>query len=327
MNRLALEALSPVLNESTQRSRELIDRVAQQVNIDWATGQVNIVNEMAILNAFRDIKGPDSEELAQSFMALLLDGYAVLDAGAAGVDRFGIPWRALFHGPTLDAMTIEGWDLFGINPWSNTNSIRQTLIQKFPQVPDYVLEDDSLDDLVEWAARRTWLDRVNQVMMMGPGGGGRDPKPDPSDPPPSRGANPPKIDPATVKRVAELAKAAAECLMNGEWSVEMALAVFPIGPKVCLDRACADKLENALWADAGAAISAILTSIVSGAAGVPAVLAAVGGWAGLGLLHFSLHWAILINANKTANGVCLIHFFPWISPAFLGILNGYAVGR
>lgn len=321
MNRLSVRAIAPVLNEAALRSGELIDMVVRQTNIDPATGRVTILNVTAITDAFRTILGPGSETYAESFLALLQDGYAVT-AGAG--DTFDLPWRALSHAPSLAAMTTEGWNQLGIRPWSRIDSSRLALRRQFPLIPDYVLEDERLGDLIEWAARRDWLDRANPVMIMGAGGGGREPNPDPTDtPPPDGNVSPPSVSPGVIKRVVELASKAADCLVNGQWSIER-VGWFPVGPKVCLDADCTEKVEQALWADAGATILAILTA---GSFTAPAVLAAAGGWAGLAMLHFSLHWAALMSLNKTPNGVCLVHFFPWISPAFGGILNGYAVGR
>lgn len=336
MSTLAMEALAPMVREVNQRSRELVERIALQVNIDWGTGQVNIRDEMAILNAFLEIGGADARELAQNYVEMLKDGYAVLDLGTAGNDiPFGIPWRALLHAPTITTITGEGWDLLGIKPWSTANSIRQTWMQRHPQVPRYMLDsDERLNHLAEWAARRAWLDRLNPFMLPKDGAGGADPRPDPAEPLPPRN-NPPSIDPATMMKSAiALAKAGAECLAQGQWSVENFFG-FSVGVKVCLDRACADKLQDALLANAGSILSDFFISAVKIgiSAALEGMISSVGGWATLAMFHFCAHWATLIWLNKTANGVCLIHFWPWHSQvlsAFTGglpILNGYAVGR
>jgi hypothetical protein len=274
---------------------------------------VAINNPDEIRNAFLEIRGPESGPVADSFIALLNDGMASLEYAGEQVD---IPWRALAHGPTLAALNPELWAQLGVMPGATVESVNEAFAA-FPTRPEYLMQNDMIGDLIDWGTR------PEPGVMMLPIGGRIDR--DPVEPLPDAGEAPNRRPPGQViTRVVNLAQAAADCLQNGEWSIERVgpFGALAVGPKVCLSRECADTLETALWGDAGGAILQILAAQTA-----PAALAAAGGWWGLALLHFSLHWAILISTNKTANGVCLIHFFPWISPVFGGILNGYAVGR
>lgn len=323
MDKLVIDAFTPVITDLTERIKQLLDRVVDQVEIDWFTGRVNIRDVDSIVMAYQDTIGPDSEILARHFVALLRDGFAVLDRGAgAGSPPFGIPWRALFYARTVSEMPIDHWKALGIGPWSSTDSIKETFAQKFTNVPDYVLEEGRLNDLVEWATRRSVLDHLDQELMI-PMGGRREVDPDipegnPDEPPP-------RVDPEIAQKILELAQKAANCLVNSPWSWEWK-GWFPVGVRVCLDKECADILQTALLGTASPQLIKIFFAAIS-AKSVSAVLKAAGGWVGLALLHFSLHWGLMIALNKTANGVCLIHFFPWLSAAFGGIINGYGEGR
>lgn len=96
MDKFMIEVLAPIIQESTVHSSNLLDAITAQFKIDWATGRVAIQSDEAIVNAFLNNKGPDAEQLAQSFLALLYDGFAVHKAGVSVEEPsfFTIPWRA-----------------------------------------------------------------------------------------------------------------------------------------------------------------------------------------------------------------------------------------
>jgi hypothetical protein len=339
LDKLMVEAF----DQRIQSARDLIDTVGQHITTDPHTRRVHVRDQKKIADAFRVTWGSDSEEVAHRFVAFHQDGLAVFHSGTE--KEFSMPWRALFHEPTLASITAEGWSLLGIKPWSRTDSIRKTLVEKFPNVPARVLEDATLDSLANWAARREWHDRMSSMRAMGgdpPGTGlegGGAPGPGGGLPP----ANPSAIDPAIAAIAGDIGKlvsASADCLFSGQWSITewgVSPFLYSIGPKVCLDKKCADAIQTALENSAGSELSRFLQSPAAGLASssIPAAVAAIGGWGwfGLALLHFALHWALWIKAKKTANGVCLTFFWPWNSVIAGGIqfglpvINGYAEGR
>jgi hypothetical protein len=90
-----------------------------------------------------------------------------------------------------------------------------------------------------------------------------------------------------------------------------------------MDRACADVLETVLLLGGGTALlSAIGTAIAK--ASLAAGVAAAGGWIGLAIIAAMVYWGLMISFNKTANGVCIIHYLPW-TQWFMPI-PGYAQG-
>ncbi|MCB9000339.1 MAG: hypothetical protein H6540_09810 [Bacteroidales bacterium] len=333
MDTLLVETLTPALTVSLERSKKLLDAVTSQFTIDWSTGRASIQSNDAIVKAFIDIKGPGAEQDAQNFLALLNDGFAIPKTGVNIEDPsfFTIPWRALSHAPTFDTLTIENWKWLGIEPWSDTQEIRRKLAEKFVAAPDYMFEASHLSTLRESAASIEYVDNLNQflpVFRANPrlpaddGGSGGVP-------------NPPSIDwLGLAKAVIKFFEDAGPCLLHGQWSLEYATfrgrPIYAIGVRICLDRACADKVENALWSLLGVAggdIATVITTLISKGLLTLANMLSWGTWVGLAIVHFALYWAILIETNKTANGVCIIHFWPLNSILSGGLVNGWAQGR
>jgi hypothetical protein len=316
---LGLEPLQKGIVDEATKAEQLITALTPLFGIDSTTGRVAIPNVKAITTAFTTILGPASGPLAEGFVAMLRDGFALLPspapapipaaagghiasppdphrerlAGGSAGKPFPIPWRALSHTSTV--------------PYPVQTS---QVITPCPAMPARLPRDPVI------------------------------PK-DPDDPTPDPGATEPEgagdSDPVAARDV-RLVSNSVSCLANGHWSIEWATVsaggvwpfspakiTLPLGPKVRLGHACADTLEDALLAELGGDILSELAALITAGSGAEA-LKAVGGWAGLAVFHLCVHWGWLIQAKKGPNGVDLIRFFPWISPFFGGALNGYAVG-
>lgn len=333
MNEFSLNKYKTFLSEDMERNRSLIGTAADNVDIDWNTGIGTVRDRVAIEKAFETAGLVEPAYLADSFSALISDGFAIPKAvrgrpGQRPETDFPIPWRALSHVGTLTAMTKANWEAIGVSPRSSADVVSAKIRESFDSVPSYLLEKERIQSLIAWANRSA---RLKPMGMPGPGGGGG-----PDDTlPPNPKKKPPIIDPKVLEDIAKFVKEAGECFLHGQWSIDLLEVgrqgtIFhfrvPIGVRVCLDRPCADKLEALLLGQGSAQIGTIITTaIATGAAS--SVLASAGGWIGLAFLHFAVHWGAMIAVAKGPNGVCLTHFFPWWIPIFGGIINGYGVPR
>src|SRR5512136_1263082 len=78
INMSGLAPLQEVVADEATRSEQLIAALAPLFGIDSTTGQVSIPNVNAITRAFTTILGPASRPLAEGFVAMLQDGFALL---------------------------------------------------------------------------------------------------------------------------------------------------------------------------------------------------------------------------------------------------------
>jgi hypothetical protein len=105
---------------------------------------------------------------------------------------------------------------------------------------------------------------------------------------------------------------------NGPWSFPNNLWTAPIGVRICLNKACGDKLKDQLGALAsgvgGLGLAAIIAQVAAGAGFAQILSAAFGvlGWVGIACLEFAVYWLLQIANNIGTNGVCILHLFPWI---------------
>jgi len=103
---------------------------------------------------------------------------------------------------------------------------------------------------------------------------------------------------------------------NGPWSWSNPWTVA-LGVRICFNKACADKLRDQLGTLAagvgGIGLAALITQFASGAGFAQLASAAFGalGWVGIALFEFAVYWLIAIATNLGANGVCILHLFPW----------------
>lgn len=352
MDEFLRDSLSPVVEQSATRSRELLRSIANQLTVEWATGIVNIADRGAVANALRDFRGPDSDLLAGRYLALLQDGFAVRRGFTNPEDPafFTIPWRALFHAPTVESLTPANWQWLGIQPGVPIAQIRANLVDQFVRAPDYILDPAALAELQNLARpappppaappaataaqlRNAELALVSGVLPPGdPGTKPRDPTADLLD-----------IALALLAYIQTI----ADCLIRSQKSLEwhyiivfgVRVPVYPIGVRFCMDAACAEAMESALWKIAGMGagqlwkmVPALIAAGVISWASIAAAFAALGpfGWVGLALLHFGIHWWVAIHAARSqpgANGVCIIHFWPWNSAVTGGLINGWAEPR
>jgi hypothetical protein len=344
-----LNDLKPVLASATKRTQSHIDAIIDTFEIDWSTGRSNVTNTEAFVSTFQKQNKNQivAQELARSLLATLLDGFAVGQNEIAPDEPAfrPIPWRSLFHEASLSSMTLKDWEWLGIHGKSTPSQISES-VSRFKHYPEYMLNPAHLDALagsaafylpllhtpIEWPARpsdftggRPWFRDTVPVERIGvrrQALGGEPQKPE--SPPP---AGP---DYAQIARdFLNFVKEIADCLASAQWSVQWA-AFYPLGVRICLDPACAQKVANALKAllgtSAGNVAATIATLAAKGLLSWAALLSALG-WVGLAMLHFASYWAAMILLNMTSRGVCIVHLFPWNSALSGGAFNGWAEGR
>jgi hypothetical protein len=155
MNDQFFTDLVPVTAAATKRTQDLIEGLIPNLKIDWATGRSRVENSDRLVAEFRRTGNSslDSDALAQSFLGILNDGFAVPQNTISPEDaRFRpIPWRSLFHMPSLSSMTLKDWDWLGIGENSTVSEI-DTSICHFSYYPDYVVSEPYLENLASSAA-------------------------------------------------------------------------------------------------------------------------------------------------------------------------------
>jgi hypothetical protein len=354
MDEIFLRDIAPVIEAANQRTQQLIEAIVPQIQIDWTTGRVQVADRSAVARSIRELTAsPGADEIANSFLATLDDGFAVRPSGPGPNDPAfrPIPWRSLSHVYSVEAMTVEDWEWLGIRENSTIEQAREALAE-FEIRPDYMLSDEHISMLRDAAESslpilratpqfpprpadftpflRVAVDTVSlglrQTNGGGDGGNGNGKKPPPPPPPPP----PPGPDYAKLAtEILNFIKEIADCLAHAQWSIQWAW-IYPLGVRVCLDPTCTDRVVNALkgllGTSAGDLIQLIGSLVLKGALTWANLLSGLG-WLGLAILHFASYWTAMILANATPRGVCIVHLFPWNSALTAGIVNGWAEGR
>jgi hypothetical protein len=337
---------------AAKRIVDLIGRIgiANNGSIDWKTGQSTITNGDAMVKDIRSIIGDGGAgDPATSFLALLNDGFAVPKGAPAQNDpafRF-IPWRSLYDPISLQSLTKQDWDWLGLDATTDPKQLTAAITSKFTYQPNYVLDAAHAQSLS--ASAQQYLPALQKtpglsmvplilrpVMAV-------DLKPvlhpivgrgvhlgDPGTPGTSTaalGAAPPATPNPINADVLALITDLVGCFNKATFSWDMAWFI-PIGVKICLDGTCAQKLLADLQKVMTASGGNVFTIIGAIAAQGFAALGSLGAlqWVGLAILHFAVYWWIMLQANITSKGVCIHHFFPWISGLSGGLVNGWAQG-
>lgn len=333
MDSLTLKGFQAAVDGAAERTGGLIALLGDQIRFDPASGRAEIADPDAIVSAYAKYLGDDAKAGGEEVVAMLQDGFAQL-RGPGEKQAVTLPWRALERRDVAGMLTSAQWEQLGFRPNASGDQVRKLLGSgKIGEPPAYLFEDLAIDALGRWAERRRVIDIVDTIALPRNGGGGfggGGGAGGGSAPPPAPrgsqggGSGTPPIPQQTQDDIMKLITGSAECLMNASWSFE---GIW--GVRVCLDRKCADTLEAILLGQGGASASAVLGYFLANFAKLSwkGVLSSAGGWVGLALLHFSLYWGLLIRSKKTANGVCLVHVWPWWSGLTGGIFHGWAVGR
>jgi hypothetical protein len=119
------------------------------------------------------------------------------------------------------------------------------------------------------------------------------------------------------------------CFKNAQVSLDkLPIVNIPTAIRICLDATCAQKLIADLQKVMTASGANIITIVGAIAAEGFAALGSLGAlqWVGLAILHFAVYWWIMLQANITSRGVCIVHFLPYVSALSGGLVNGYAQG-
>jgi hypothetical protein len=349
---------------ATKRMVDLIDLIGDAKNgsIDWKTGKSTITNGDAMVKNIRGVIGDGGAgDPASNLLALLNDGFAVPNGAPAQGDptfRF-IPWRSLYDPIFLQSMTQQDWDWLGIAADTGPKQVPQLLTSKFAYYPNYVLDDAHAQSLS--ASAQTFLPALKKtsgvstapltllpvtavtvsplhpIVGVVPTGTATT-TPIPTTTPSTKGdtgtstlalgAAPSAPAPNPINAdVLTLITDMVSCFKNAKVSLDQPIFV-PDGIRICLDATCAQKLLADLQKVMVAAGGNVFTIVGAIASEGFAALGSLGAlqWVGLAILHFVGFWWIMIQANITPRGVCIVHFFPWISALSGGLINGYAQG-
>jgi hypothetical protein len=304
--------------------------MAASYDIDWITGAVAIPNPAAIFAAFQRVApGPRADLAAAYFARMMSDGIAVLARDNDHNQGYAIPWRALTSTFLLKNMPSSAWSSLGIEPWQSVQTAKASLNNRFGNIPPYILDPERLSTFIDYAARAAWVERLGGGWDTGAFGlRQRDPVdgPDLDDIGDVGGPSRPKGPVGSVVDfLADLIAQAAGCLLNSQWTIVDYGTV-----RICMNRACADLVEQVLTLGGGAKLgAAVLAGIKAGAqagiqAGLGAAIGSAGGWAGLVIAAIAWYWATWISHKKGPNGVCIIHFAPWHWKHLLTGIPGYA---
>jgi hypothetical protein len=317
------DKLSALLAASAKRDQALLRKLFKTFKVDWATGEVEVKRD-AIRAAFPDDK--TGANLARSFEYLVSDGFIVKrDAATLEGNVFPAPWRALADLPSVMTLDSTDWAYLGIRPKADPERVANTLNNSFVRVPDFMKDSTRLGGLIEIAGLPP---RGGGIQLPGIGAGGWPGIGNPPTTLPTKPTTtPPAVNAKDVADIATLAAAAFQCLKDSPWSMDRNFFGIPLGPRVCLDKACADRLQEVLLGTAASKLQAIVLELVKSGISWASLFQGAGSWVGLALLHFAAHWGLSISLNKTSNGVCLTFLFAWWRPFTLGIINGYAQGR
>lgn len=338
---------------------DLIGRIGDAKNgsIDWKTGRSTITNGDAMMKDIRSVIGDGgANDPATNFLALLNDGFAVPNGAPAQDDptfRF-IPWRSLYDAVTLQSMTQQDWDWLGISTATDPKQLPTVISSKFTYHPDYVLDDAHAQSLS--ASAQYYLPALQKTsgvstvpLIFRPVTAvdlnpilhpivGRVPigisttatstttaplnTAPPTPTPAGSSSNP--INTEVLALITDL----VACFKTAKVSVDMALGFIPTAIRICLDATCAQKLiadfQKVVTATGGNVVT-IIGAIASQGFSALGSLGALQ-WVGLAILHFAVYWWLMLQLNITSKGVCIVHFFPWISGLSGGLVNGYAQG-
>jgi len=351
---------------ATKRMSDLFNQIGNLGNgsIDWKTGRTTINNGGDILKGIRTVIGDGgANDPAANFLALLQDGF-VVPTGAPSQDdpsfRF-IPWRSLYDPLALQSMTQQDWDWLGINAATQTTQLSAAIGGRFSYHPEYVLDQAHAQSLT--ASAQFYLSalqktsgvstlptvlpmariaespifkptEVEPIGLQGLKIGIEKPQPTgtvtqaESSPPPPAAPQPASSNNALSAEVLTLIEDMVNCFKGAGYSVAYAWFV-PVGIKICLGHDCAQTLisdfQKVISATGGSAIAIIGSIIAEGWAALSTLTAIQ--WVGLAILHFAVYWWLMLMTNITPRGVCIVHFFPWISGLSGGLVNGYAQGQ
>ena len=305
-----IEAITPGLASLNDRCRAFDFSMNELVQIDWKTGNIEIANKERIERVFEELyHSTDAARKATlSFVEKASLGMAVLTSGDNNHSPVGIPWHSLIDLPSLMLMTSAGWGVIGIQPWMSTQMARTVLSNQFPNVPANLLEPDHLEGLVKFSRRKSWLNMTYRMQNM--------PNENPPTPPGSvpGGPGPSPVPWGDPQVSYNNYRALADCLGNAQYTFTFT------GVTMCLDRPCADLLQQVLLDQA---VSTGIWDLITGNIffATTSGFSLVSGWLGAAIETFRLFWAAMIAAYKNNNGVCLTHYYPWMA------LPGWANGR
>jgi hypothetical protein len=337
---------------ATKRMVALIGLIGDRKNgsTDWSTGKTTITDAAAMVKDIKSVTGDGgTDDPATKFLALLNDGFAVPNGAPAPTDptfRF-IPWKSLYDPVSLQSMTQQDWNWLGITATTDPKGVQTAISSRFTYSPNYVLDDAHAQSLS--ASAQHFLPALQNtsgvstlrillpvtavpvlhptIVSTGADVTATTTTPDTGTSTAALGAAPsPPPNPINAD-VQALITDMVYCFKNATVSVDTVWFV-PTAIRICLDAACAQKLINDLqkvMSSSGGNVFAIIGAIASTGFAALGSLGALQ-WVGLAILHFAVYWWVMISANITPRGVCIVHFLPYISALSGGLVNGYAQG-
>jgi hypothetical protein len=317
-----VQALEPGLMEIRDKCIALDSRLQDLTSIHPSTGQIEIVDEGSIHDAFLEFVRDDAraQRASQWYLRLAEGGMMIPGPGASETEFVSLPWRALTQRTTLEHMPQGGWQALGIEPWLPVDLAAERLQTRFGNIPDYILQPERLRGFVAYAHREAWLETMRPrgidtlALRIWHRNGGREIGIDEEDlgSEPSTATGPIQT---VLEWVIKLGSEARDCLLNAEWRGDYAQILWqPIlkSVTICMDAGCARKLRDALVSGATEPITAGLKAAKAGAT-FAGVISAAGGWVAVGIALGAAWWAFQISLALGGNPstVCIVNYAPW----------------
>jgi hypothetical protein len=222
-------------------------------------------------------------------------------------------------------LDVHAWRSIGISPGKDASTATKTFTALFPNAPPAVVAKKNFRRLVREASNELKrLQRFERYLGLRRGalssprpnghtaGAGGEVLPTYASP-----AVPVPVTPGSWNSGLEGVEAFAKCFADAQWSMAW------YGPVVCIDRACADLIQDDLvgsdWESFVLAVFNLSNSVFEN------VLAGTWfGWVMAVIRTVRFYWAIMIAGNKGSGGVCLHIPGPWT----FGVIGpGWGVGR
>jgi hypothetical protein len=304
----SMHSLSDVYN----RGRAQLDGA---VELDLASASAT-VDRGALSNALAEIAPPIGKRQLEDLAATLEQGLLVHD------DTLVAPAAVLLDPRLSPQLDSTAWRTLGIQPGGSPARAAKQLRALFPNLPAAVLAPENLARLQDAADREqkrvSGFERFSGLAtgaLQHPNGG-------PADPPVKGGAGPPYKTPgypypgnASSDFPIDGYLQAAACIANANWTIH------GFGIEVCMDLACADKVQAALYGPDPTSFWTLLAQLL-----LKVVILAVtaSGYVSTAITTGETYWGLMISGNKTARGVCLFIPGPWT----FGLIGpGWATGR
>lgn len=281
---LAIRGLSEAEGKLSERRNTLLEGLDKVGRLNLDNGTVDL-NEPGLAELIKASVDPDLvDQFIAGLTALAHSGYAIIRTeGEFGAESTPVPWGLLSNPEGSELLHPIVLAKMGVSPASSATSARARLKERFPNVPDSVIDDFNLERLILDTRARPFedgftgvveklkeFDRATTVVVHSG----------------TPGFTPP--DPAL---------AVLECLLAAEWTLHW------WGWSVCMSEACGKKLSDLLLGTGGLGLAGLLREAIT--KGLKAAITAAGGMVAFVLTIYSWYIGLSLQLNNTPRGVCL----------------------